>query len=269
MVGHSKSRDDTKEHLTELVNLGRRQHLRPSGNSPISMSHVSPNSNVLAGLWCQVPHSCLIISGTLVAFRVSTPHALLLHLRPALSSSVLGLQVSELSPGLRVIYSRQAHPQHLQANIPSQEPPPDVDCGHGTIVLVLLVDECPDPPMRYVIRKPVECLLREWLTWSSEVSQLGCINACQSYVDLFNCLNQRCALFLLFTQKLHTVLSFNSFLSFGTLLPGIQPQPVNLPPGVWNNRKLSPSPTLVTFPKRLLFLQKAGWMREACGMRLR
>lgn len=65
-------------------------------------------------------------------------------------------------------------------------------------------------------------------------------------------------------QRAHTVLSFNSSLLPGTFfLPGSQPQPASLPPGVWNKRKLSPSPTLVTVPNKLLFRQNPGEMLAA------
>ena len=66
-----------------------------------------------------------------------------------------------------------------------------------------------------------------------------------------------------------TVFSFNSLAVPGTRLHGSNPQPANRPPGVWNNRKLSASPTLVTCPKRLRFLQNSGSMLIAWGMRFR
>ena len=46
-----------------------------------------------------------------------------------------------------------------------------------------------------------------------------------------------------------TVLPLSFFLSLGTRRS--QPQPARRPPGVWKRWKPSPSPTLVTLPKRL------------------
>ena len=66
----------------------------------------------------------------------------------------------------------------------------------------------------------------------------------------------------------HTVLSFKAF-PLGIVLLGAHPHPANRPPGVWNNLKPSPSPTLVTVPNNDLFLQKDVDIRVAPGMRLR
>lgn len=55
----------------------------------------------------------------------------------------------------------------------------------------------------------------------------------------------------------------------GTLFQGNQPHPANLPPGVWYSLKPSPSPTLVTWPKMVLFRKYDGEMLTASGKRRR
>ena len=55
----------------------------------------------------------------------------------------------------------------------------------------------------------------------------------------------------------------------GTFFHGNQPHPANLPPGVWYIRKLSPSPTLVTFPNTVRRRSHEGEMLGASGNRRR
>lgn len=66
-----------------------------------------------------------------------------------------------------------------------------------------------------------------------------------------------------------TVLSFSPFLLVGTFFHGSQPQPTSRPPGVWYILKLSPSPTLVTWPKIVRRRRKEGEMLGASGKRRR
>ena len=66
-----------------------------------------------------------------------------------------------------------------------------------------------------------------------------------------------------------TVLSFNSRFAVGTFFHGNQPHPASLPPGVWYNLKLSPSPTLVTWPKTLFRRKYEDGILTASGKRRR
>lgn len=63
-----------------------------------------------------------------------------------------------------------------------------------------------------------------------------------------------------------TVLSLRPFLAVGTFFHGSQPQPARRPPGVWKTRKLSPSPTLVTWPKTLRRRRNEGEILGASGI---
>jgi hypothetical protein len=111
---------------------------------------------------------------------------------------------------------------------------------------------------------------REWLLWTTEVSEFGCIDAGKTDVDLYSRetlagtapSEQHCG-------ERRTVLSFKSFLFVGTFFHGNQPHPAILPPGVWKILKLSPSPTLVTFPKIERWRRKEGEMLGASGIRRR
>lgn len=67
-------------------------------------------------------------------------------------------------------------------------------------------------------------------------------------------------------QGPRTVLSFKPFLAVGTFFHGSQPQPARRPPGVWKTRKLSPSPTLVTWPKTLRRRRNEGEILGASGI---
>jgi hypothetical protein len=146
-----------------------------------------------------------------------------------LSPLVQLLPSAELGPLLGFVCRRHTGLDHLQAHIPSQQPPPRIHRCHNSIVLVPFVDVCSNVAFEEVATQPRKGFGGEWLSWSSEVGAFWSVDTGNANWDLLSNLVSRYKAKAFGNHK-HTVRSFNSLRTSGTLLN--QPQPKARPPGV-------------------------------------
>ncbi|TLD23070.1 hypothetical protein PspLS_07412, partial [Pyricularia sp. CBS 133598] len=181
---------------------------------------------------------------------------------------------TELCANLGVIYRGQPALNHLQADVFPEEPTAHPYGPDDPFVLIPPVDVGPHVTAKYVGLEEVQRFGAKRLGFASEMRCFrgvysGDADGDLSYLELAATPARPNSPWLDVVLGRHfptppamalslTVLPLSAFRSVGMLLS--QLHPASRPPGVWNRWKLSPSPTLVTRPKRLLLRKKPGCM---------
>lgn len=121
--------------------------------------------------------SCLVIFRALKLAGFATPHTQLLSLRFCFRLRVDLLQSAIFSAFLAFIDRCQPSLDHLQAYIAPDEPAPDEDRPHDSLVLISPIYKCPHVPVQNVVGEPLGRFGRKGLGWAAEMGALGSIDA--------------------------------------------------------------------------------------------